>query len=97
MSQPTWIKIADELPPIGEWVWFRCCDLDGEDWYHDPDVGRFVGDETLGAAISMETLPDDYQSDWYPCTEWTRDNVIDGVTVEEKIEQNKLEMVEYKL
>jgi hypothetical protein len=96
MSQPQWIKITDELPPIGEWVWFRCCDLDGGDWHYPAEVGCRKGQDGTNVAVQMDTLPDDYQRDVAPCTEWTRADVVDGMTVAEKIEQNKREMVEYK-
>lgn len=96
MSQPTWIKIADELPPIGEWVWFSWSDPKGTSQYFSADVGRYEGQKTAGDAIGMETLPEGYESDWYPCDQWTRDDVVGGETRQQRIAANKSKMMEWK-
>jgi hypothetical protein len=61
-----WISIEERLPPINEPVPF-CCLIDDE--FTDVSFGRYMGQKTLGAAVSME-IEDSVETDWEPCSHW---------------------------
>lgn len=67
-----WIKISDELPPIGERILFTCFlyELDGlSGYYTDVNTGVYNGEKTAGTAIVMHTEHDKL-GHWEPCSHW---------------------------
>lgn len=83
-----WISISEELPKLNEPVWFRCEYYDDPGYFNEPEVGWFEGNWTEGAAIAMETVKNDKQW-WLPCTEWSREYTVNGVTVLLKLIENQ--------
>ena len=62
-----WIRIEEQLPPIGVAVPF-CCWIDDE--FTEINFGRYTGHKTKGTAVVMEVGPYWKDGDWEPCSHW---------------------------